>query len=374
EDAVVCESYTLPDITGTDLAGDRAFYTEAGGAGTRYEIGETIATAGTYTLYAYAATAAGCTAETAFTVTITDAPQAGQVGADQSVCVGQTPAALVSVVAGSGSGTVAYRWEQSADGTTWLPIDGATGATYQPGVLEATTHYRRFTVSAEGSLVCGESLPTAVVTITVVDAPVANAGADQTKAGDPVFTLDGNSAAGTTGTWSVVSGTPAGTFSDLHDPKATLSLTPGTSVTLRWTIGNGSCEAFDEVVLTLLPEVKADLGVTKTVDNASALVGSTVVFAIEVTNSGPDGATGVEALDKLPSGYTFVSAEASTGSYDEVSGRWTIGALANGETEVLRITASLNAEGEYLNDVDVYGNEDDPEAGNNEAGVSVTPI
>src|SRR5690606_27221669 len=54
--------------------------------------------------------------------------------------------------------------------------------------------------------------------------------------------------------------------------------------------------------------------------------------------------------------------------------RWTIGALANGETEVLRITASLNAEGDYLNDVDVYGNEDDPEADNNEAGVSVSPI
>src|SRR5690606_24097727 len=42
DNQVVCGSFTLSDITGTNLTGDRAYYTEAGASGTRYEIGDVI--------------------------------------------------------------------------------------------------------------------------------------------------------------------------------------------------------------------------------------------------------------------------------------------------------------------------------------------
>jgi|GEM_PF-823323 len=376
DNQAVCGSFKLPEITGVNLTGDRAYYTEAGANGTRYEVGEVISVAGTHTLYQYATTTEGCVAESQFIVTVNEIPDAGRIGTDQSICFGERPAELTSVAAGNVSGTVSYRWEQSADGTTWSPIDGVTEATYRPEALETTTYYRRVTVAATDDAVC-ESQPTPTVTIRVVDAPVAHAGADQTAAAsEPVFTLDGNLPAGSTGTWDVVAGTPLG-ISDIHDPNATVSLTPGTSITLRWTIGNGSCEATDEVVLTLLPEapeVEVDLHVTKTVDNASPLVGSSVVFTIEVTNAGPGDATGVDALDKLPSGYAFLSAAPSVGTYSEVSGIWTIGALAYGETGVLQVTAAVNADGAYRNGVEVQGNEEDPDAGNNRDEVAVVPV
>ena len=45
-----------------------------------------------------------------------------------------------------------------------------------------------------------------------------------------------------------------------------------------------------------------------------------------MTNDGPDAATGVQVTDLLPAGLTFVSrATASQGTYDDVTGVWTVG-------------------------------------------------
>ena len=66
---------------------------------------------------------------------------------------------------------------------------------------------------------------------------------------------------------------------------------------------------------------QADLAVTKTVDNATPVVGANVTFTITVTNNGPNGATGAQVADTLPSGYAFVSATPSQGNYDVRHGR-----------------------------------------------------
>ncbi|NRA48168.1 MAG: carboxypeptidase regulatory-like domain-containing protein, partial [Phaeodactylibacter sp.] len=89
-----------------------------------------------------------------------------------------------------------------------------------------------------------------------------------------------------------------------------------------------------------------DLELTKVVDNTTPNVGEEVTFTITVENQGPSDATGVAVRDNLPSGYTFVS---SNGSYDAGTGIWTIGALANGASVSLEITASVNASGGYFN-------------------------
>ena len=77
--------------------------------------------------------------------------------------------------------------------------------------------------------------------------------------------------------------------------------------------------------------------------DAAPLEGATIAYDITVTNNGPDDATGVQVTDALPAGVSFVSANASAGSYDETSGVWDVGPLALGETAELLIQVSVDA-------------------------------
>jgi hypothetical protein len=100
---------------------------------------------------------------------VQNAPTAGSISADQSICSGANPAAFTSVTAGTGDGTISYRWESSLfPFSSWSTIGGATSATYNPpGALGSTTRYRRITVSTVGGVPC-ESVPTTHVEVTVV--------------------------------------------------------------------------------------------------------------------------------------------------------------------------------------------------------------
>src|SRR5690606_34416444 len=60
------------------------------------------------------------------------------------------------------------------------------------------------------------------------------------------------------------------------------------------------------------------------------------------SNAGPEDATGVVIEDVLPDGLTFVSANASDGTYDQATGLWTLGALANGADATLTIVARVD--------------------------------
>src|SRR4029077_3650892 len=75
----------------------------------------------------------------------------------------------------------------------------------------------------------------------------------------------------------------------------------------------------------------ADVAISKTVAPASVLVGQPTTFTVVVTNHGPARATGVVVQDLLPAGLSFVQAVESLGSYDDATGRWTIGTLLNAQ-------------------------------------------
>lgn len=117
---------------------------------------------------------------------------------------------------------------------------------------------------------------------------------------------------------------------------------------------------------------QANLSVTKQVDNMSPIVGNEVTFTIAVANAGPNNATGVNVTDLLPSGYTFVSATPSVGSYNSTTGIWTIGNFANGASANLVVKAIVKATGDYRNVATIAGAELDPATTNNTA--SVTPV
>ncbi|MFZ0597801.1 MAG: hypothetical protein WAM46_12545, partial [Flavobacterium sp.] len=116
-----------------------------------------------------------------------------------------------------------------------------------------------------------------------------------------------------------------------------------------------------------------DLGITKTVDNATPCVGSNVEFTVKLSNLGVNNSTGVSVNDLLPTGYTFVSSTQTVGSYNSATGVWSIGDVSGGITETLKVIAKVNATGVYTNTASLPATTTDSDMTNNSASVSTTP-
>ncbi|NJL55218.1 DUF11 domain-containing protein [bacterium] len=89
------------------------------------------------------------------------------------------------------------------------------------------------------------------------------------------------------------------------------------------------------------PNPQPDLQVQKSVSNATPKEGDTITYTVTVTNVGGTGATEVVLDDDLPVGVTYVSH--SGGTYDKATGLWTVGNLANGSSQTLNLTVTVNA-------------------------------
>ncbi len=114
----------------------------------------------------------------------------------------------------------------------------------------------------------------------------------------------------------------------------------------------------------------SDIAITKSVNVASPTLGSNVIFTVVATNNGPSDATGVQVNDLLPVGLAFVSATPSLGSYNNTTGLWTIGALANGAPATLSITATVNRTQAMVNQASKSAaGEEDGNGSNNTATV-----
>lgn len=98
-----------------------------------------------------------------------------------------------------------------------------------------------------------------------------------------------------------------------------------------------------------VPSQIADLSLLKAASAGTPNVGSNVTFTLILSNAGPDGATGVVVRDQLPAGLTFVSATATQGTYDNATGLWTVGAVAQGANPALSIVATVTGAGPITN-------------------------
>ncbi|MFC1848481.1 PKD domain-containing protein, partial [Chloroflexota bacterium] len=87
----------------------------------------------------------------------------------------------------------------------------------------------------------------------------------------------------------------------------------------------------------------ADLAVTKTVNDPAPNEGDTITYTITLTNNGPDSATNIIVTDLLPSGVTYVSDAPDQGTYNNATGVWDVGSLANGASVDLIITATVDS-------------------------------
>ena len=82
------------------------------------------------------------------------------LGPDVEVCSGTDPGPITPIIPATSTSTapITYQWQQSlldcVDG--FGNIMGATSATYNPGPLVATTHYRVLVTTDDGNIVCVE--------------------------------------------------------------------------------------------------------------------------------------------------------------------------------------------------------------------------
>ena len=203
-------------------------------------------------------------------------------------------------------GTI-VNWESSADGgATWQPVTNSTPTlTYTN--LATTTQYR--VVIQNGS--CAAVTSNAVIITVTPASTVALAGADQVICNQPTLLLDGNApAAGETGLWTMVSGTPNTTFTDASNPKTTVTqLVAGQTYVFRWTItGTSACgPSSDEVTINNL------LPLTNSISSPSADVCSGQI--ITITGSVPTGGDGnyTYLWESSTDGTTWTAISGSTG-------------------------------------------------------------
>ena len=179
-------------------------------------------------------------------------------------------------------------------------------------------------------------------------APVVSSGGSTAT----VFTNDTLNGAGFADTDVVASITNDGGLTGVTiNSDGTLTV-PASSTPGSYTITYQICEAANPTncttaTATVLVAGISDLQTVKTLVSSTSEpgVGDTITFEIVVTNNGGDDATNVTLTDLLPAGLTATSnnGDVTAGSYNDVTGVWTILTLADGASATLTIEGTVDA-------------------------------
>ncbi|SNZ01007.1 gliding motility-associated C-terminal domain-containing protein, partial [Flagellimonas pacifica] len=115
-----------------------------------------------------------------------------------------------------------------------------------------------------------------------------------------------------------------------------------------------------------------DLAITKEVSNATPLLQSDIIFTITLENTTMDRVLDVTVNEVLDSGFAYVSHTVSKGTYDQVTGVWSIAELISEESITLEITVTTVISGQLQNTATIAGSFPiDGDTSNNTATVSV---
>ena len=121
---------------------------------------------------------------------------------------------------------------------------------------------------------------------------------------------------------------------------------------------------------------QADLSMTMTDNPDPVTVGQNITYTITVTNNGPGIESGVQVVDALPAGLSFVSASGTGWSCANAGGTVTCtatGTLASGATAApITIVATVNTTASIVNTAVVSGTLADPNSGNNTSTATTT--
>ena len=102
--------------------------------------------------------------------------------------------------------------------------------------------------------------------------------------------------------------------------------------------------AGDDLVEAIEVDADANLVTVKTLasGDSTPAEGDTVIFEIEVTNSGAAQATNVSLIDSLPAGLTLTSSSVTQGIYNPATGIFSIGTIGAGDSATLTLSGTVD--------------------------------
>jgi gliding motility-associated-like protein len=99
-------------------------------------------------------------------ITVQPAITNNTISSNHSICINTSANSIIGSTPTGGNGIFTYQWQQSIDnGVTWTNIPSATAKDYSPGILTATTKYKRIVSTTLCSGAQGST--STVVTVTV---------------------------------------------------------------------------------------------------------------------------------------------------------------------------------------------------------------
>ena len=305
----ICTGSTPTALTGSTPTGGNGSYTYSwessttssttgftAASGTATNIGYIPGALTAATWYRRTVTSAPCSNNVSAAIGITVNPviTANTVGTAQTICTGSIPAALTGSTPTGGNGSYSYSWESSTTSST-LGFTAASGTTtnigYIPGVLTATTWYRRTVTSGP----CSDNVSTPVE-ITVNPVIAANTvGAAQTICtGSTPTALTGSTPTGGNGsyTYSWESSTTSSTtgFTAASGTATNIGYIPGALTAATWyrrTVTSAPCSnnVSAAIGITVNPVITAN-----TVGTAQTICTGGIPAAL--TGSSPSGGNG----------------------------------------------------------------------------------
>ena len=236
-----------------------------------------------------------CNSETdSLTISFTPAPIAN-AGADQTVCANNTNVNLNGSVIGATGG----QW--SGGSGIYNPSNNVLNPTYTPSVSEINAGMVTLTFTTTGNGTCNAEADD--ILITIIDAPIVNAGNDlEYCSNNPEIPLNGSVSGAAGAVWSGGLGlfTPDNqTLNAVYTPSAA-EISLGTLVLTLTSTGNGACIATeDQVTFTFGPSPVVDAGsdVEVCADNASVSLSGQVSVASGGQWSGGTGTFVPNAFD-----------------------------------------------------------------------------
>lgn len=181
---------------------------------------------------------------------------------------------------------------------------------------------------------------------------------NQGATGDELYTIDLSD-----GTISLVGGITINDTEGLGtDDTGQLWGTNGSGEELLYQVDKTSGVGDNEVIMNIgddhesvdcfavSPTASSDLAITKVVDETEPSINDTINYTVTVTNNGPSQANAVQIQDILPDGVTYVDDTPSKGTYDDSTGLWYVGTIANGASEsiVLIVTVDNDRAGQTI--------------------------
>ncbi|MFK8112437.1 MAG: DUF11 domain-containing protein [Rubripirellula sp.] len=136
---------------------------------------------------------------------------------------------------------------------------------------------------------------------------------------------------------------------------------------------NNNISSEDDQDSATINPPSVDLGVTKSINNARPNVGDEIEYTVRVTNTGPNNASGILIRDQLPTGLTLLAADETRNGYNNASGVWNVGTLANSASATLVLRARVDSASALTNTAAVQAvDQFDTNAANDQASVGFT--